>query len=143
MAFTKFNAFLTQMASGGSNVHNLSTAVFKVYLSNEAPSVTADSLKANLAEIPTGGGYSGAVTIPIDSRGIEDNEYVIAPTGPIVWTGTGAGFGPLQYAVLFNDSGVGKPLIGFWDYPTQITLVAADETLTLNITTGGGLLKLI
>lgn len=143
MAFTKFNAFLSQMASGSANVHNLSTCVFKVFLTNETPNRATDDQKADLIEVSIGNGYSGAVTISTTSRSIVENEYVIVPTGPIVWTATGSGFGPLRYAVLFNSSAAGNPLIGFWDYPTQITQLAAGEALTLNTTSGNGLLKLI
>jgi hypothetical protein len=143
VAFTKFDAFLTEVAKGPNGVHDLTTCVFKVYLSNVAPDVTTDAIKADIAEIATGGGYSGPVEITTTSRAIASNQYVITPTGPIVWTGADAGFGPLRYAILFNDTAASDNLIGFWSYPTEITLIAADETLTLNVTSGGGLLKLI
>jgi hypothetical protein len=141
VAFTKFDSFLELMAEGGT--HDLTTCVFKVYLTNTAPNATTHDVKGDIAEIATGGGYGGPTTIATTSRGIVQNQYVIAPTGPIVWTGTGSGFGPLRFAVLYNDTAANDPLIGFWSYPTEISLIAADETLTLNVTTGGGLLKLI
>lgn len=141
MAFTKFDSFLELLAAGGT--HDLTSCTFKVYLTNNAPDSTTHLVKGDIAEIATGGGYSGPITIATTSREISSNQYVITPTGPIVWTGTGAGFGPLRWAVLYNDSATNDELIGFWSYPTEITLIAADETLTLNVTTGGGLLKLI
>jgi hypothetical protein len=141
VAFTKFNSFLELLAEGGT--HNLDTCVYKVFLTNTAPNIALHAVKGDIAELSTGGGYSGAVTIPTTAREIVSNQYVVTPAGPIVWTGTGSGFGPLQYAVLYNDSAAGDPLIGYWSYPTQITLIAPDETLTLNVTASGGLLKLI
>lgn len=141
MAFTKFDSFLTSLATGGT--HNLSTADLKVYLSNAAPDAALHSVKADIAELATGNGYNGAVSVTITSRGIVANEYVIEPSGPIVFTGSGTGFGPVQYAVLYDESAANDELIGWWDYPTQITLVDVDETLTLNLSAANGLLKLI
>lgn len=141
MAFTKFNSFLTDLAAGG--VHDLTSDTLKVYLSNTAPNVATHANKADIAEITTGGGYSGPVAPTITSRGIVSNQYVITPSGPIIWTGTGSGFGPLQYAILYNDTATSDKLIGYWAYPTQITLIDVDETLTLNISSANGLLKLI
>lgn len=141
MAFTKFDSFLTGLATG--SVHNLSTADLKVYLSNAAPDAALHSVKADIAELPTGNGYNGAVSVTITSRGIVANEYVIEPSGPIIFTGSGTGFGPVQYAVLYDESAANDELIGWWDYPTQITLVDVDETLTLNLSAANGLLKLI
>lgn len=129
------------MATGGT--HNLSTADLKVYLSNAAPDAALHSVKADIAELATGNGYNGAVSVTITSRGIVANEYVIEPSGPIVFTGSGTGFGPVQYAVLYDESAANDELIGWWDYPTQITLVDVDETLTLNLSAANGLLKLI
>lgn len=141
MAFVKFNSFLADLATGG--IHNLSTDTLKVYLTNATPNPATHSVKSDIAEISTGNGYPGPATPSISSRGIVGSEYVIVPTGPIVWTGAGSGFGPLQHAILFNDTSSGDRLIGFWSYPTQITKIDVGETLTLNISTSSGLLKLI
>lgn len=141
MAFTKFNSFLEDLAAGG--VHDLTADTLKIYLSNTAPNAATHEIKADIAEIATGGGYSGPVAPTITSRGIVGGQYVITPSGPVIWTGTGSGFGPLQYAILYNDTSTGDKLIGWWNYPTQITLIDVDETLTLNISSSNGLLKLI
>lgn len=141
MAFTKFESFLTDIAEG--SVHDLTVDSLGVFLTNQTPDSAVDTIKADYTEIGTGGGYSGAVTLTINSRGIVSGEYVIAPSGPYVWTGVGAGFGPLQYAVLYNVTEANNKLIGYWDYPTAITVVSDGETLTLNITQTDGLLKLI
>ncbi len=55
-SFFKFNRFVTDLALG---VHNLDTGALKIYLSNAAPSASADSVKADMAEIATGNGYTG------------------------------------------------------------------------------------
>lgn len=140
MAFTKFASFLTAMAEGGT--HDLTSDVLKVYLTNATPNAATHTVKADIAEIATGNGYSGPVTPVITSRGIVNGEYVIVPQGAVVWTGSGSGFGPLRYAVLYNDTATSDPLIGYWDYPSQITLLDAGEILTLNISSSTGLLKL-
>ena len=48
----------------------------------------------------------------------------------IVWTAT-TGFGPFRYAVLYNDTSGTKPLIGWWDYGSAVTL-GASETFTVD-----------
>lgn len=141
MAFTKFDSFLSSLAGGST--HDLTTATLSVFLTNQAPDAGLNTVKADITEIATGGGYNGPVAPTIVSRSIVSGEWVIEPSGPIVWTGTGSGFGPLQYAVLYDDSAANDELIGWWDYPSQITLIAADETLTLNLSAANGLLKLV
>ena len=141
MAFVKFESFLTDVAAG--NVHDLTVDSLGVFLTNQAPDPTTNSVKADFTEVAVGGGYAGAVTLTITSRGITGGEYVITPSGPYVWTGTGSGFGPLQYAVLYNVTEATNKLIGYWDYPSAITVVSDGETLTLNVTAADGLLKLI
>lgn len=140
MAFIKFDGFLEDFAAG--SIHNFDQHELSVFLTAQQPDVTQDYLKGDIAEIAVGGGYTGAVALSIASRSVVNNQYIIAPTGPYVWTGTGAGFGPLQFAVLYNSSVAQQQLIGYWDYPTPITIIADGEKLTLNVTNGNGLLKL-
>ena len=53
--YNKFEQFVKDLNLG---VHNCNTDTFKVYLSNSAPSASADSVKADLAEISAGNGYT-------------------------------------------------------------------------------------
>ncbi len=54
-SFNKFNQFAEDLGLG---VHNLNTDTLKVYLTNAAPDAAADLVKADLAEISAGNGYT-------------------------------------------------------------------------------------
>ena len=47
----------------------------------------------------------------------------------VVFTAT-TGFGPFRYVVLYDNTSGTKPLIGFWDYGSAVTL-GASETFTI------------
>jgi hypothetical protein len=127
--FVKFEAFSEHLAE---KVHDLNADTLRVYLSNTAPNVATHAVKADLAEIAGGNGYTagGADTLNATSR----SGGTTSITGTdIVWTATGA-VGPFRYAVLYNDtpaSGVVDPLIGYWDYGSSISL-ANGETFTVD-----------
>ncbi len=121
--FQKFNDFVEQLGKG---VHQLHAAghTLKVYLSNELP-LDTDTVKADISEITPASGYSA---------GGEDVQNDYSETGgvatltcqDITWT-AGATIGPFRYAILYNDSVAGDPLIGFWDYGSAITLLTGQE----------------
>jgi hypothetical protein len=127
--FVKFEAFSEHLAE---KVHDLNADTLRVYLSNTAPNVATHAVKADLAEISGGNGYTagGADTTNATSR----SGGTTSVTGTdIVWTATGA-VGPFRYAVLYNDtpaSGVVDPLIGYWDYGSSISL-ANGETFNVD-----------
>ena len=105
--------------------HDFSAAghVFKVYLSNAAPSASLDAVKADLAEITPGNGYTA---------GGEDSQNTLAEasgtatvTGTkVVWTASGGTIGPFQYVALYNDTQTSPvdPLVAWWDYASALTL---------------------
>lgn len=123
-AFNKFNQFVQDLAE---KVHNLSADQLDVYLSNAAPSASADLVKADLAEITNQNGY----TAPIDTQntGAEaSGTYTLTGTKCVV-TATGA-VGPFQYVVLMNQTATNDPLVGWWDYGSPLTL-ANGETFSV------------
>lgn len=129
--YNKFQNFVEDLGKG---VHQLHAAghLLKVYLSNAAPSASLDAVKADLAEISAGNGYTA---------GGEDaqNDYTeTTGTGTltcvdIVWTASGGTIGPFQYAVLYNDTPASPldPLIAWWDYGSATTL-QIGETFTVD-----------
>ena len=129
-SFNKFQDFVGHLCEG---VHNFATSgghTLNVYLSNATPSTSADSVKADLAEISTGNGYSG----PQDTTntGSEaSGTYTVAGTD-ITVTATGS-VGPFRYVVLYNDNPTtpADPLIGWWDYGSAVTL-ATSETFSVD-----------
>jgi hypothetical protein len=132
--FVPFDCFAQDLGRG---VHNLHADTLVVYLTNATPSVSADAVKADLAEIATGGGYSG----PID---IENTYSQTGGVGTLAGvdktiTATAGGIATWRYAVLANDTATGDPLIGYWDYgedhdPDTITL-NDGETVDLDFAT--------
>lgn len=117
-SFNKFQQFVQDLAE---KVHNLSSDQVEIYLSNAAPSASADAVKADLAEIATGNGYTG----PQDTQntGAEaSGTYTLTGT-KVVITGSGD-IGPFQYVVLQNTTPTSPldPLIGWWDYGSALTL---------------------
>ncbi len=134
--FNKFNQFVEDLGLG---VHNLDTGALKVYLSNAAPSASADAVKTDLAEITNQNGY----TAPVDVTGVwsETGGTATLSGTDVVITATGA-VGPFQYVVLYNDTPTSPadPLIGWWDYGSAITL-ANGETFTVDF--GASILTLV
>jgi len=118
-SFNKFQQFVQDLAE---KVHNLSSDTLKVYLSNAAPSASADAIKTDLAEIATGNGYAGAVDT--QNTGAEaSGTYTLTGTKVVV-TASGGTVGPFQYVALYNDTPTSPvdPLIGWWDYGSALTL---------------------
>lgn len=124
--YNKFQDFVLQLGKG---VHQLHAAghVVECYLSNAAPSASLDAVKADLAEIATGNGYTG----PQDTV----NDYTASGgTGTmtgvdIVITASGGTVGPFQYVVLQNTTPTSPldPLIAWWDYGSGLTLNSGES----------------
>lgn len=131
--YNKFDAFSEQLAGG---VHNFDAAghQLEVYLSNTAPSAADDAVKADLAEISTGNGYTGPQDVQ-NSTSRTGGTTTISGVDVLI-TATGA-VGPFQYGVLFNTTPTSPadPLISWWAYPSAISL-ADGETFRFRF--GGG-----
>ena len=118
--YNKFQGFVGYL---GLAAVNLNTDVLSVYLSNAAPSASADDVKTDLAEITNQNGY----TAPVDTQ----NTYSeTTGTGTLVGTkcvvtASGA-VGPFQYVVLYDDTHASDILIGWWDRGAALTLAASD-----------------
>lgn len=124
--YVKFQKFVRDLGLG---VHNLDTGALKIYLSNTTPDVSADAVKADLAEISTGNGYTGGV----DITGVwsESAGTATLAATDVTITASGGTVGPFRYVVMFNDTPTSPadPLICYWDYGSAITL-ADTETFT-------------
>ena len=129
-AGNKFNQFMADIYNG---VHNVGSHTIKAYLSNTLP-VASNSIKANIAEITAGNGYTaGGVTIPITSSSQTSGNYsLVAGADPII-TATGP-IGPFRYVIFYNDTPASKPLIQWYDCGQSITMLAG-ETFTIDSST--------
>ena len=138
-AFTKFNAFVENLAEGK---FNLGTDTLKVYLSNTTPDAAADAVKADLAEISAGNGYTaGGNTASITSSAQTSGTYKLVLGDPATWTASGGSIGPFRYAVLYSDTAANDELLGVWDYGSAITL-ADGESFAVDFDPSTGVLTL-
>jgi hypothetical protein len=128
-AFTKFESFVTAKAAGThANALNADTDTLKVYLTNATPSVSADLLKADLAEISAGNGYTAGGADTLNAATTTAGVITVAGTD-VTWTASGGSIGPFRYVVLYNDTPANDPLIGYWDYGSAVT-VGSGENFT-------------
>ena len=137
--YNKFQDFSEQLIRG---IHDFDAHTFKVYLSNATPSASLDALKADLAEITAGNGYTAggtATTIAVSETG-----GTTTVTGTqVVFTASGGTIGPFQYAVLYNDTSTNKNLVAWWDYGSAVTLNDGETfTVKFSNTSPGAILTL-
>jgi hypothetical protein len=126
-AWNKFNDFSEQLVRG---VHDFDANTFKVVLTNSAP-VATNTILTDITQIANGGGYTtGGETTTVTV--VEASGTTTVSGTEIVWTGSGSGFGPFRYAVLYNDSSTSPAdaLIAWFDYGSALS-VGAGETFTL------------
>ncbi len=124
-AYNKFNAFVEALAE---KKHDLGSDALTVALTNSAPSA-ANSVLADIAEVAYTNLSSRALTIVSSQRTGGTYALVLAD---LTLTATGGPVGPFRYIVIFNDTGVGDPLIAWFDYGASITL-NDGETLLLDM----------
>lgn len=137
-AFNKFNAFTADLAT---KKHDLNTDVLKIMLTNTAPTA-ANSVKTDITEVSAGNGYTaggntGAFTSGAQTGGV----YKLVLADPPSWTAAGGTVGPFRYAVIYNDTAATKPLIGYWDYGSAVTL-NVGETFTVDLDQTNGVLTI-
>lgn len=121
VAYNKFEQFVLDLASG---VHDFGATpdAIEIYLSNAAPSVSADVVKADVAEISTGNGYTGPEDVtPVGSE--TTGTFTLGATDVVI-TASGGTIGPFQYVVCFNNTPAAPldPLIAWWDRGAALTL---------------------
>jgi hypothetical protein len=129
--YNKFQDFVEQLVLAK---HDFSAAghVFKVYLSNAAPSASGDAVKADLAEITPANGYPSGGT-DIQNTVSETGGTVTIGCTDVVFTASGGSFGPFQYAAVYNDTQTSPadPLVNWWDYGAPIS-INDGETFTVD-----------
>lgn len=149
-SFNKFNCFVEDVAE---KVHNLGSDSLKIMLTNTAPNaadLTFDTsvdfrleATSNALDLTTGGGYTaGGAAVTVTASSQSSGTYKLV-ANDVVFTAT-TGFGPFRYAVLFNNtagSASARPVIGWWDYGSSVTL-AALETFTVDLDQTGGVLTI-
>ena len=144
-SFNKFNQFVEDVAHGAHDLKTGTSQVFKVMLTNTAP-VASNAVYGDISgnEVANGNGYTtggisgGTVT---GSQTSGTFKFVLG-TDP-VWTCATAPMGPFRYAVLYNSTQTTplKPLVGWWDYGSAVTL-QIGETFTVDLDQTNGVLTI-
>lgn len=138
-SFTKYNTFADEISKGG---HNLQTAVFKVALTNTAPTAATDTVwNTTVAPAPAAAnGYTaGGNTLTTSSAATTSGTFKLV-LADSVFTATAGGIGPVRYAIIYNSSASNK-VVGYYDYGSSITL-ADTETLTVDFSAASGILTI-
>lgn len=135
--YNKFQDFTEQLIEG---IHDFDAHTFKVYLTNNAPSASADAVIADLAEISAGNGYTaGGTATSITTSETTGTAKVVGTD--VVFTASGGSIGPFQYAVFYNDTSASDNLIAWWDYGSAVTL-STGETFTVDFDATNGIFTL-
>ncbi len=138
-AFNKFDSFVEYLAE---KVFDLENDTLKIVLTNTAPLAT-NTVYADLTEITGGNGYTaGGMAATVSSSEQTGGTYKLI-LDDLTITASGGSVGPFRYFVLIDDTPTSpaKPLIGWWDYGSSITL-ADGESVTVDFSATDGVLQI-
>lgn len=130
--------FFDEWKSTHSTTANLSTDSFKFFLTNTAPTVATNTVKADFTPMTTNL-VAAEVTITQSwaETGAGTGIWRFSASADPVWTSTTGTTGSFRYVVLYDDTLTSPgtdPVVGYFDYGSSTTLDgAAAETFTLNL----------
>ena len=124
--FTKFYCLTEDLAEGK---HNLGSDAIKIMLTNVAPNVATHTVKTDITEIAAGFGYSAGGTAAAIASSAQTLGVYKLVIDDVTFTASGGTMATFQYAVLYNDTSATKPLIGYYDKGSAISLTDPDFTL--------------
>lgn len=120
-SYEKFEIFVEDFAN---TVHDLfgTDDTLNVYLSNATIDLTSDAIKADVAEIATGNGYTGPQDTQ-NSGARADGTFTLTGTSLTI-TASGGTIGPFTHVILYNDTPTSPvdPLIAKWSRSEALTL---------------------
>lgn len=110
---------------------NAGSDTWKIALANTV-NASDTTFTPGTTDLATGGGYTqGGNTATVSTATHTAGTYKLVLNSPTAWTGSGGGFGPFRYAILWNST-TNNP-IGYWDYGSSISITAGDTfTVTLS-----------
>ncbi len=124
---SKFNQFVKDL---GNKVHNLGSDVLKVALSNASP-LNTNTVFSNIVEIAAGNGYAaGGNQATLVSANQVSGVFTLI-LNDAVFTASGGTIGPFRYAVLYNSTAAGSPLLAWWDYGSNVSITTGNSFATL------------
>jgi len=152
-AFLKFNNFVENIAEKIIDLENDTLMVLLTNTSPNAADTHVDTVEtpckvegtSNAVEVAAGNGYTkkgnqAVVSASSQAAGV----YKLVLADPTTWTAGPAAMAPFRYAVLFSDTGgagATRPVIGWWDYGSEITL-GIGETFDVDFDAGTGVLTI-
>ncbi len=136
--FNKFQQFVEDLAKG---VHDLSSNQLVVALlaAANAPDAAADAVLGDITQIS----YTNLSSRNVTTTSCEQTAGTVKLIlEDLVLTASGA-VGPFRYVVLYNDTPTSPadPLIGWWDYGSDVSL-ANGETFTVDFDGTNGALQI-
>ena len=129
MPSAAFNKFYPTVASFVNDGVDFATDQFKVLFSNTLP-VDTNAVSTDITQIASGGGYTNGATGGVPVATVSSTEtagtyaLILAAT---TFTATGGSVGPFEYVILYDATAAARPLLGWWDYGSAITLNNGDS----------------
>jgi hypothetical protein len=125
-----FNKFYSFVEALSEKVHNLGADQLTIALTNTAPTAATNTVLADITQITYTNLSSRNVTTSSSSQTSGTYKLVLAD---LVLTSTGGTTGPFRYAVLYNSTAAGGPLLQYYDYGSSITMTDT-QTLLIDFT---------
>ena len=133
--FNKFNSFVEALAE---KVHNLGSDTLKVVLTNSAPVATNTQL-SDITQIASGNGYTTGGTQATQVSSAQTSGTYKLVLNDVTFTASGGSIATFRYVVLYNDTPTSpsKPLIGWYDYGTTLSITSGNSfTVQFDATNG-------
>ena len=125
--YNKFEGFVQYLATATVNCH---TALWKVYLTNNAPSASGDDVVGDLVGITEENNYAAT---DVTNTCTEASGTATCTAVDVVITATGGPLEEARYVVIFDDTHGSDILVCWWDYGSAFTILE-DETFTVDFT---------
>lgn len=129
--YNKFNSWVEHLC-GAADLFGTAPAsadMLVAYFSNATPDAATDLVKADLAEIGTGNGYTGPVNL--DNVGTRALGVFTVSAKSFSITASGGNVGPFRYVAVADDTLASDPLVNWWDYGASINLGAGESFAVL------------
>lgn len=128
--FIFIDNFKENLGGGAAPDIDIASDQFTIYLSNEAPIVATDSVKADIATIAEENNYTetNLTTTWAETSG-GSGIFRLANDADVSWTASGGSFGPFRYVVVYDNT-ITTPLdqlVGYWDLGAATTITVGNK----------------
>lgn len=124
VTFHKYNLGINYVCTAAIN---FASDAFNLVLSAALPSATSSIYSvSNVGEISGGNGYTQGTGLPIVTPVFTPSGGISTLTGTVNPLTAAGPIGPFQYVILYDNTAGAKPLLGWWDNGTPITMANTD-----------------